>query len=206
MKGRKFMPTVGERIKIARQNLHMKQDQFAAELGISRTHLSGIENGKDNPSMPLIKLISFKYNINETWLMSGEDSPTPSYDIRTDEGKISKLNEAKFFTEKIIQNLSGNSLEYAVNTISNVSSLLLTEGISETGREKYLHTLSDLISAIEILKYNAYHLHSCKGKSIDFKTLYKYQTETEIRVKKIEKLLGEISTVFLREYGLLQNE
>ena len=64
------MESIGVRIKTARQNLHMKQDQFSSEVGISRTHLSGIENGKDNPSIPLIKLICYKFNINEDWLMS----------------------------------------------------------------------------------------------------------------------------------------
>lgn len=70
-KNYEVLSSVGERIKEIRKNLKLTQGQFSKESGISQSHLSSIENGKDNPSTTLIKLISIKYNISESWLISG---------------------------------------------------------------------------------------------------------------------------------------
>ena len=110
------------------------------------------------------------------------------------------------FIERTIQSLSDGSLESAVNVISYISSLLSTESLSETGKEAYLHTFSSLISEIEKFKFNTYMLHSVNGKSIDFKILFKYQTDTETKIKKIEELLREMSKIYLKDYNLLQDE
>ena len=54
------MSAIGERIKEIRKQHNLNQTKFATELGISQNHVSNIENGNENPSTTLIKLISMK--------------------------------------------------------------------------------------------------------------------------------------------------
>lgn len=67
--------SIGERFREIRKMLEFNQRKFASELGISQTHISSIELGKDQPSSSLIKLVCMKYNLNEDWLVTGVGTP-----------------------------------------------------------------------------------------------------------------------------------
>lgn len=62
---------IGQRMKELRQRLDMNQDDFVSSIGISRSHLSNIENGNDNPSKTLLILISLLYGVSFEWLLNG---------------------------------------------------------------------------------------------------------------------------------------
>ena len=65
--------TVGSRIKQLRTNtFHLSQTYFAAKIDISQAHLSNIENGKDNASNKLLRVIASEFNVNYEWLKYGE--------------------------------------------------------------------------------------------------------------------------------------
>lgn len=64
--------TIGERIHLIRKSHFYKQDDFAKVLGISRTHISKIENNQDNPSEKLIESISALFGVNYDWLKYGK--------------------------------------------------------------------------------------------------------------------------------------
>ena len=65
--------TVGARIKQLRKNtFHFSQTYFAAKIDISQAHLSNIENGKDNASNKLLRVIASEFNVNYEWLKYGE--------------------------------------------------------------------------------------------------------------------------------------
>ena len=96
------MSTVNERFKTIRKDLGFNQQQFASELGISQTHISGIENGRDNPSMSLLKLLCAKFSISEEWLIDGVGTPLPTWDITTDEGALSKYNVLRSTCESLV--------------------------------------------------------------------------------------------------------
>ena len=61
------MNNVSERFKAVRKELGFNQQQFANELGISQTHVSAIETGRENPSTSLLKLLCAKFSIKEDW-------------------------------------------------------------------------------------------------------------------------------------------
>lgn len=65
------MPTVGERVKQVRQSLNMNQKAFADYLDMSQTHISKIENGKDNPSEKLLKRMVAVLGVDYAWLADG---------------------------------------------------------------------------------------------------------------------------------------
>ncbi len=63
--------TLGERIKLIRKKHQISQIDFAHVLGVSQTHISKIETGKDNPSSKLLYYISDQFNVNVEWIKSG---------------------------------------------------------------------------------------------------------------------------------------
>ncbi len=68
------LSNIGERIKYLRNDLGLTQAQFGKKTSISPSHMSGIENGKENPSKAMVKLIALVFNVSEQWLLTGEGS------------------------------------------------------------------------------------------------------------------------------------
>ena len=67
-----------ERIKQVRQMSGKTQLQFAEEIGLSRNYIAMIEIGQREPSDRTIADICREFNINESWLRTGEgDMQTP---------------------------------------------------------------------------------------------------------------------------------
>ena len=62
---------IGERVRKARQFLGLTQAEFSCKIGISRSHLSNIENGNEFPSHSVVLLMSAIFPIDLYWLQSG---------------------------------------------------------------------------------------------------------------------------------------
>lgn len=58
--------TLGQNIKIKRQELDLCQFELAERVGVTQTHISDIERGKRNPSVELLIKIAkaLKYDVN----------------------------------------------------------------------------------------------------------------------------------------------
>jgi SOS-response transcriptional repressor LexA/DNA-binding XRE family transcriptional regulator len=63
---------VGKRIKSIRKLKCLTQKQFADSLFISQNFLSEVESGKAKPSLPLLALIEYRYNVKKEWLLKGK--------------------------------------------------------------------------------------------------------------------------------------
>lgn len=63
---------IGDRIKKLRKELDMTQTEFAKRIGSVQNTVTGYENGRRNPSAPILALISKEFNVNEKWLRTGE--------------------------------------------------------------------------------------------------------------------------------------
>lgn len=83
---RNNITSLGERIKSVRKEKKQKQSEFAEALGISQSHLSGIEKDSVKPSLTIIKLICVMYNINEDWLLNGVGEPVKLGNLIDKEG------------------------------------------------------------------------------------------------------------------------
>jgi transcriptional regulator with XRE-family HTH domain len=64
-----------ERLRKLRKHLGLTQLEFSEKIGLSRSHLSGLESGKEKPSDSLIRLICLEFSVNEQWLRHGEGEP-----------------------------------------------------------------------------------------------------------------------------------
>lgn len=61
-----------DRIKALREATGLTQQEFADRMGMQRATLSKYEAGKNRPSTTAITLICRTYNVDETWLRTGE--------------------------------------------------------------------------------------------------------------------------------------
>lgn len=64
--------TQGERVKEIRKTLNLTLEKFGKGVGITKTAISRIENGKRCCTEQMIKLICKEYNVNEEWLRYGK--------------------------------------------------------------------------------------------------------------------------------------
>lgn len=66
------MDSINERFKIIIDMLGMNANSFSTELNMRSTAMYNIINGKNKPSYDLLKSIIEKYNVNPSWLLSGD--------------------------------------------------------------------------------------------------------------------------------------
>ena len=64
---------MNNRIKNLRKELGLSQLDFASKLEISRSALSKIESGENNPSDQTVKLICQEFGVRREWLLTGEE-------------------------------------------------------------------------------------------------------------------------------------
>ena len=139
------MSSVNERFKKIRQDLGFNQQQFAFELGISRTHISGIENGKDNPSKSLLKFLCAKFSISEEWMLEGIGTPLPEWDMTTDKGAIAKYNVLRVSFEKMLLGATGDDLVCMVQAFCHLVAALDTRKIDQRDAKIYRNALCSII-------------------------------------------------------------
>ena len=66
------LKNLGERIKYLRKQLGLTQEEFGEKLGIKGNTVTGYERGSRTPSESLINYICLVFNVNQTWLRTGE--------------------------------------------------------------------------------------------------------------------------------------
>ena len=61
-----------DRLRQIRKDLGLNQTEFGAELGATQKMITTFETGRVIPDKPLRLLICEKFQVNETWLETGE--------------------------------------------------------------------------------------------------------------------------------------
>lgn len=62
---------MNNRIKLIRKRADLSQDEFGKKIGITKSSVSLLESGKNNPSDQTIKLLCSEFGVNEDWLRTG---------------------------------------------------------------------------------------------------------------------------------------
>lgn len=62
---------MGNRIKLRRKELRMKQSELAEKLDISNNHISSIENGREKPSLEILLGICEELKVTPDFLLLG---------------------------------------------------------------------------------------------------------------------------------------
>lgn len=63
---------MNERIRQLRKTLGLTLEDFGAKVGVGKTAISNIENGKRNLTDQMFLSICREWNVNEEWLRTGE--------------------------------------------------------------------------------------------------------------------------------------
>ena len=66
------MSKVNERIKKLRKSLGLTQQEFSDRIKVKRNTVATYEMGRSMPSDAAISLICREFNVNETWLRTGD--------------------------------------------------------------------------------------------------------------------------------------
>ena len=66
------MQTIGERLKMVREAHRMPQDRFAQMIGTTSSAISRYESGLRSVPVPIIMSVCREFNVNRTWLETGE--------------------------------------------------------------------------------------------------------------------------------------
>lgn len=126
--------TIGERIRKVRRELDLTQTEFAAQIGSVQNSITGYENGRRNPSQPIISLICNKFNVNELWLRTGEGemfapSPSSALDALAEERGLSHRDYIlieKFLTLK--PEIRSELIEFLLQVAAAINSGEIAEG------------------------------------------------------------------------------
>lgn len=68
---------LGDRLKSLRTERRQTVQEVADAVGMTRSYLSGIENGHDNPGREFLVALANYYGVSTDWLMTGEGSREP---------------------------------------------------------------------------------------------------------------------------------
>lgn len=103
-----------ERIKILRKELRLTQQLFADRIGIARGNVAAYEVGKNAPSDAVISLICREFNVNETWLRTGEgemfEELDPDDELMQWAGRV-LASDTDDFRKRFVRMLSKLSLD-----------------------------------------------------------------------------------------------
>lgn len=102
------------RIKQVRKEANLSMEKFGKKIGITKSSISMLELGKNNPSERTIKLICLEFNINENWL-------------RTGEGEMKSENNKKHLDLEKLQKVDDETIIRWVNTIAETNPEVLKQ-------------------------------------------------------------------------------
>lgn len=106
--------TQGERIRELRKALKLTLDRFGERVGVKKSALSQIENGKSGVTDQMIKSICREFDVSETWIRTGEGEMFPPVDRRTEIARLTRqlLNEEEdSFKNRFISMLADLNVE-----------------------------------------------------------------------------------------------
>lgn len=201
------MENLGSRVKEVRQQAGLTQKEFALELGISQNHVSNIENGKEKVSLPIIKLISYKFNIDEEWLLSGRGSSIPQFDLSSREGAIALYNSVRKKTEKLLMNCNEDESVLVATVFDSLISVLTVpfgmvgSELDAAGRKQYIGALRSLLVEVEKLIYSVTLKKGLLPAATDVEGWIQFRSAADTRLKKICGEAKTATNLYLSDFG-----
>lgn len=125
--------TVNERVKEIRKNEELTMEIFGERLGVGRTAISNIENGKRNVTDQMIKSICREFGYREEWLRDGIEPKQPE--------KLEETELAEYI---------GDLLSTENSTYTLIKSILKTYNkLDEKSKQVINNTIDELIAEMK---------------------------------------------------------
>lgn len=201
--------SIGERIRLIRKNNGMTQEYFGMLTGISHSHVSNIENGKENPSNTLIIVICSKFNVEKEWLLYGEGDMISSDTDAKCHDEAERLDELLLLYKKLFN--STNSLtkkEIYNQIIADILSALVFDSyyyevdLEDPIKLEYLSHFVDILNNITQLTRNAREILAHPNKDDTYKKLYDIQKVYDGRINTVIDDMRKLISSLCKEAGI----
>jgi len=100
---------MGERLKELRKTLGLTLESFGEKVGVGKSSISRLENGTNNLTEQMILAICREFDVNETWLRTGEGEMFLKLDRETEIARLTRdllLEEEDSFKNKVVTALA----------------------------------------------------------------------------------------------------
>jgi transcriptional regulator with XRE-family HTH domain len=106
------MVRIGERVKHIRKSKGLNQDEFAKQIEISQSMLSGIESGREILTDRNVKLICLEFGVNMEWLKNGDGPIFNNLELTANEKELLEIYDKLIpETQKEIRDYAREKLE-----------------------------------------------------------------------------------------------
>lgn len=103
---------MNERLKFLRKELlNVTMEEFGKHLGVGKSAISDIENGRNNLSSQMLKAICREYGVREEWLRDGTGEPF---------GAQTRNEEILMFANKVMAEEDDSFKKRLVNALSEL--------------------------------------------------------------------------------------
>lgn len=192
--------SIGERIKKVRKSQGLNQKDFATQLGISQTHISGIESNKEKPSLTLIKLISIKFYIDEEWLLNGSEQPL-YFMLNNLDGILQKYKIVQSTFDNLMKHDNLEILYNIVNAYSSFVSSVCFAFRTDINFDSiiYIEKFAQIIDLLEKLIFRAsLKIKPAKNNTDCWIKELNFYTE---QVNEIDNLIKDTINIVLLQFG-----
>ena len=198
------MKTIGARIYALRKKLRFDQRHFGLLLGISQTHVSKIENNVEKPSNTLTLLICSRFNVNNEWLLHGDDDGNLNLKMFTFEenAEFEKerfetivINYKKLYetaTSDVKKEQYSQIIENVLETLTDDSYWYTNNMDVEPWRFHHMTYYLEIITSITRL---VNHVRATLEENEDgnvYKSLYNINCERETKTDEIKNLIQKL--------------
>ena len=110
---------MNERILLIRKRFCMTQTEFGLEIGATRPMIASYESGKVVPDKTTRLLICAKFNVNETWLETGEGNPYKEGLIPALVHALSQMPDVRVLLEQKLGKVSDETFQKMNDAVKN---------------------------------------------------------------------------------------
>ena len=96
---------MGERVRELRRALGLSGERFGERVGVGKSAISDIERGRNNLTEQMMKAICREFNVNETWLRTGNGEMFLKLDREMEIARLTRdllLEEEDSFKNRVI--------------------------------------------------------------------------------------------------------
>lgn len=186
------MSTIANRLKEIRVSQRLNQKEFSKRIGVTNSHVSGLENSISAPSESLIKLICKEFGVNEEWLKTGEE-PMYLEDLSFYTDRI--LSESTSLFNKLLSSKNENVRHHAARLSELFSEITNVNDLDDDNKIIFLDLLINLFSTLK--KYNAPIKDRLSTNQLVFDEILniffeQYKNDIKRNIDDFEKKLEEI--------------
>ena len=199
--------SAGERFYLVREALKLSATAFGAPLGIKKSHVSGIETEKSEPSDSVIRLLISHYKVRPGWWESGEgemfESGNPSGYKSAEQGTDEFFKKMELLMAKqsrppadyitvpryyVAASAGGGSTIYSEQIVDNLT--FKSEWVRSTlgGSPDRLAVISVTGDSMEpFLRNNDLILIDLSACTIESNSVYVLKSDGDLIVKRVQK-------------------